>query len=83
VRPTSARAVAEAHLARIDALDGALGAYTAVTRERALAEADAVDAAVGKAIDQGLRTGDIFSPSETGARRVGTREMGAAIVAAL
>ncbi len=47
------------------------------------AAADAVDAAVGKAIDQGLRTGDIFSPSEAGARRVGTREMGAAIVAAL
>jgi 3-isopropylmalate dehydrogenase len=47
------------------------------------AAADAVDAAVGKAIDQGLRTGDIFSASETGARRVGTREMGAAIIAAL
>jgi len=47
------------------------------------AAADAVDAAVGKAISQGLRTGDIFSASETGARRVGTREMGAAIVAAL
>jgi 3-isopropylmalate dehydrogenase len=47
------------------------------------AAADAVEAAVGKAIDQGLRTGDIFSASETGARRVGTREMGAAIVAAL
>jgi len=30
-----------------------------------------------------LRTGDIFSAGETGARRVGTREMGAAIVAAL
>jgi 3-isopropylmalate dehydrogenase len=47
------------------------------------AAADAVEAAVGKVIDQGLRTGDIFSASETGARRVGTREMGAAIVAAL
>ena len=47
------------------------------------AAADAVDAAIGKAIAQGLRTGDIFSASETGARRVGTREMGAAIVAAL
>jgi 3-isopropylmalate dehydrogenase len=47
------------------------------------AAADAVEAAVGKAIDQGLRTGDIFSASETGARRVGTREMGAAIIAAL
>lgn len=39
----SARAVAEAHLARIDAHNAALGAFTAVTRERALAEADAVD----------------------------------------
>ena len=47
------------------------------------AAADAVEAAVGKAIDQGLRTGDIFSANEAGARRVGTREMGAAIVAAL
>jgi 3-isopropylmalate dehydrogenase len=47
------------------------------------AAADAIDAAVGKAIDQGLRTGDIFSASEAGARRVGTREMGAAIASAL
>jgi AtzE family amidohydrolase len=39
----TARAVAEAHLARIDTLDGQVGAYTAVTRERALAAADAVD----------------------------------------
>ena len=47
------------------------------------AAADAVDAAVGKAIAQGLRTGDIYSASDASARRVGTREMGAAIVAAL
>jgi aspartyl-tRNA(Asn)/glutamyl-tRNA(Gln) amidotransferase subunit A len=48
---TTARAVALAHLARIDALDAGLGAYTTITRDRALAEADAVDAAVatGKA----------------------------------
>ena len=45
--------------------------------------ADAIDKAVGKVIDAGLRTGDIHSPSDTSARRVGTREMGAAIVAAL
>ncbi len=45
-RSMTARAVADAHLARIAALDGALGAYTSVTRERALTEADAVDAAV-------------------------------------
>ncbi|WP_439574143.1 AtzE family amidohydrolase [Phreatobacter sp.] len=40
----TARAVVEAHLARIAAHDGRLGAFTAVTAERALAEADAVDA---------------------------------------
>lgn len=42
--------------------------------------ADRVDAAVGKVLDQGLRTGDIHSP---GTRKVGTAEMGDAIVAAL
>jgi 3-isopropylmalate dehydrogenase len=47
------------------------------------AAADAVDAAVGKAIAQGLRTGDIHSATDAAARRVGTREMGAAIVAAI
>ena len=35
------------------------------------------------AIDQGWRTGDIFNPADPSARRVGTKEMGAAIVAAL
>ncbi len=45
--------------------------------------AAAIEAAVTAAILAGNRTGDIFSPSETGARKVGTREMGAAIVAAL
>ncbi|MBY0361488.1 MAG: AtzE family amidohydrolase [Phreatobacter sp.] len=39
----TARALAEAHLARIAAHDGKVGAFTAVTTERALAEADAVD----------------------------------------
>ena len=53
----TARAVAEAHLARIAALDPALGAYTAVTRERALAEADAVDAAVRSGRDPGPLAG--------------------------
>ncbi len=42
----SARAVAEAHLVRIATHDGRVGAFTAVTTERALAEADAVDAKV-------------------------------------
>ena len=42
----SARAVAEAHLVRIATHDSRVGAFTAVTTERALAEADAVDAKV-------------------------------------
>jgi len=44
------------------------------------AAADAIDAAVRKVIDDGLRTGDIWSE---GSRRVGTAEMGEAIAAAL
>ena len=44
------------------------------------AAADAVDAAVRRAIDSGLRTGDIWSE---GTRRVGPREMGEAIAAAI
>ena len=44
----SARTVAEAHLARIAALDGRVGAFTDVIAERALAKADAVDAASEK-----------------------------------
>ena len=43
--------------------------------------AAAIEAAVAKAIAAGHRTGDIFSPNEAGARRVGTREMGDAIAA--
>lgn len=42
--------------------------------------ADAVEAAVRGVIDQGLRTGDIWTE---GTRRVGTREMGEAIAAAI
>jgi 3-isopropylmalate dehydrogenase len=45
--------------------------------------AAAIEAAVGKAIAAGNRTGDIFSASESGARKVGTREMGDAIAAAI
>ena len=44
------------------------------------AAADAVDAAVRRVIDSGLRTGDIWSE---GTRRVGTREMGEAIASAI
>ena len=45
--------------------------------------AAAVEAAVTKAINAGLRTGDIFNPADTAAKRVGTREMGEAIAAAI
>jgi 3-isopropylmalate dehydrogenase len=43
----------------------------------------AIEGAVSAAIAAGHRTGDIFSPAESGARRVGTREMGDAIASAL
>lgn len=43
-------------------------------------EADMVDAAVAHVLEQGLRTGDIMQPN---AKKVGTREMGDAIIAAL
>ncbi|MBL9174856.1 MAG: 3-isopropylmalate dehydrogenase [Verrucomicrobiales bacterium] len=43
----------------------------------------AIEAAVQRVIGQGLRTGDIFNPAEPAARRVGTREMGDAIAAAV
>lgn len=45
--------------------------------------ATAIEAAVGKVIVAGLRTGDIFNPADPVARKVGTREMGDAIVAAI
>jgi len=44
------------------------------------AAADAIEGAVRQVIDDGLRTGDIWSE---GTQRAGTREMGEAIVAAL
>lgn len=43
----------------------------------------AIEHAVGKAIAGGNRTGDIFSPSETNVRKVGTTQMGDAIAAAI
>ena len=45
--------------------------------------AAAIENAVAKAIEAGNRTGDIFNPNETGARKIGTREMGDAIAAAV
>jgi 3-isopropylmalate dehydrogenase len=44
------------------------------------AAADRIEAAVRRVLAQGLRTADIWSE---GARKVGTSEMGAAVVAAL
>lgn len=49
-----------------------------------LAEAAAtIDNAVQEVIRAGLRTGDIFNPADPAARKVGTREMGSAIAAAV
>ena len=45
--------------------------------------AKAIEQAVLKAIHDGLRTGDIFNAADPAARRVGTREMGDAIAAAV
>ena len=42
-----------------------------------------IENAVSQAIAAGNRTGDIFSPNEANARKVGTREMGDAIAAAV
>jgi 3-isopropylmalate dehydrogenase len=42
--------------------------------------ADRIEAAVQKVLDQGLRTADIYS---AGCKKIGTREMGEAVVAAL
>jgi aspartyl-tRNA(Asn)/glutamyl-tRNA(Gln) amidotransferase subunit A len=49
----SSRALTEAALARIDALDPKLNAFVLITRERALAEADRADASFAKAVDAG------------------------------
>ncbi len=57
----TARAVTEAHLARIDARDADLGAYTTVTRQRALAEADTVDATIAAGRDPGALAGVPFA----------------------
>jgi len=47
------------------------------------AGATAIESAVAKAIAAGYRTGDIHHPGEPATRKVGTREMGEAIRAAL
>ena len=45
--------------------------------------AAAIEKAVAKAIEQGNRTGDIYNPLETTAKRVGTTQMGDAIASAV
>lgn len=45
--------------------------------------AAAIESAVARAIADGCRTGDIFNSLDAGARKVGTREMGDAIAAAV
>jgi 3-isopropylmalate dehydrogenase len=44
---------------------------------------DAIETAVEKVINAGLRTGDIYNPADASARKVGTREMGDAIAGAV
>jgi aspartyl-tRNA(Asn)/glutamyl-tRNA(Gln) amidotransferase subunit A len=56
-RRVSAVELARAYLARIDAHDGALGAYLARADEPALAAAAAVDAAVARGVDPGPLAG--------------------------
>lgn len=57
----SALEVTQANLARIDKLNSELNAFTLVTRERAMAEAGAVDAAVAAGKDPGPLAGVTYS----------------------
>jgi 3-isopropylmalate dehydrogenase len=45
--------------------------------------ANAIEAAVEKVINSGFRTGDIYNPADSSACKVGTREIGDAIAAAV
>jgi 3-isopropylmalate dehydrogenase len=47
------------------------------------AAAAAVEKAVDKVIETGVRTGDIYNPNEYGVRQIGTKEMGDAIAGAV
>lgn len=58
-------------------LSGAMMLRYSLNEEKA---AEAIEAAVSKVLDQGLRTADIMSPES---RKVSTREMGEAVLAAL
>ncbi len=57
----SAREIAVAALARIEARNGALGAYTDITGARALARADAIDAARASGVALGSLAGAPFA----------------------
>ena len=57
----SAREIVEATLARIDALNGKLGAFTDVTSERAFAKADALDSARARGEALGPLAGAAFA----------------------
>ena len=52
-----AREVVETALARIDAVDGVINAFTSIDSERALVAADAIDAAVRDGRDPGTLAG--------------------------
>ena len=56
-RRLSARALTEAHLARIDAIDDRINAFLRLDREGALARADAIDAAIAAGQDPGPLAG--------------------------
>jgi aspartyl-tRNA(Asn)/glutamyl-tRNA(Gln) amidotransferase subunit A len=56
-RHVTARALTEAHLARIDAIDGRVHAFLRLDREAALARADAIDAAIAAGEDPGPLAG--------------------------
>ena len=56
-RRLSARALTEAHLARIDDIDGRINAFLRLDRDRALARADAIDAAIAAGEDPGPLAG--------------------------
>jgi len=61
---TSAREVTESFLARIDAVDGRVGAYTQVWRDEALAQADGVDARIASGATPGALAGVPISLKE-------------------
>ena len=64
-REVSAREVAREHLERIAAVDGGIGAYLHVDGDGALAQADAVDAAIARGADPGPLAGVPFALKDT------------------